>query len=127
MGMSIRNFSDQFEYEETPFDLPLTFRIGVAMNILDLFGGVQNNQLLVSLDALHPRDWTERLHLGAEYIFADLLAVRAGYKTNYSSEGLSVGFGLNPTVMGLDLSLDYSYSTAGVFSGVNRFTIGGSF
>ncbi|HKJ69014.1 MAG TPA: PorV/PorQ family protein [bacterium] len=127
LGMSIRDFSPQFKYEETAFQLPLTFRIGFAMNVLDLVGGIPNNSLLISVDALHPRDYTERVHVGGEYSFGNLIALRAGYKTNYDEEGLSLGFGVNYEIAGIALRIDYAYTDFGVFNSVNRFTVGGSF
>jgi len=127
-GMSARNFSPQFKYEEDSFELPLNFRIGVAMDLFDLMGGgSENNSLLLAIDAIHPRDYTERVHLGAEYWYADLFALRAGYKTNYDEEGVSFGAGLKYDVGGTMVKIDYSYTDFGVFSNVNRFTIGASF
>ncbi len=82
-GMSVRNFSPQYRYQEETFELPLTFRIGAAMDVLDLVGGIPNSSLLISVDALHPRSYTERIHVGGEYWFRDLLALRGGYKFNY--------------------------------------------
>lgn len=127
LGMSIRNFSPQFKYEEEAFQLPLTFRIGFAMDVMDLMGEFSNHSLLIAIDALHPRAYTERLNIGVEYQYANLIALRAGYKSNYDEEGLSVGFGINPTIVGINFKLDYSYSQLGVFNNVNRITIGGSF
>jgi len=126
-GMSVRNFSPQYKYEEEAFELPLTFNIGTSINLFDLIGGPSNSALLLAVDAVHPRDYTERLHLGAEYLYANLLAIRAGYKTNYDEEALSMGFGVNYSVGGIGLKIDYSYSQLGVFDGVSRITIGGSF
>lgn len=126
-GMSAKNFSPQYKYEEDSFELPLTFRIGVAMDVLDLTGGSENSSLLVGVDALHPRDYTERLHIGGEYWYGDLVALRAGYKTNYDEEGLSLGAGLKYNAGGTIIKIDYAYTDFGAFSNVNRFTIGASF
>ena len=126
-GMSIRNFSPQYKYEDEAFELPLTFNIGTSINLFDFVNGPSNSVLLIAVDAVHPRDYSERVHFGAEYLFADLLAVRAGYKTNYDEEALSMGFGVKYAVGGIGLRIDYSYSQLGSFDGVSRITIGGSF
>ena len=126
-GMSIRNFSPQYKYEDEAFELPLTFNIGTSVNLFDFVNGPSNSALLIAVDAVHPRDYSERVHVGAEYLFADLLAVRAGYKTNYDEEALSMGFGVKYAVGGIGLRIDYSYSQLGSFDGVSRITIGGSF
>lgn len=125
-GFSVRNFAKEFEYEKESFELPLTFNIGVAMNVFDLVD-INNQSLLVSIDAVHPRDYSERVKLGAEYILLDMVALRVGYKTNHDIEGLSAGLGLFYTIADVDVKVDYSYSTMEYFDAVNRFTVGFSF
>ncbi len=124
IGMSVRNFSPQFEYEETPFDLPLTFNIGTAMDILDLIKPDHTNPLILSIDAVHPRDFTERVHIGGEYWYNDIIALRGGYLFNYDEQSFSAGIGLKQTIMGMDIKVDYAYSAFGIFSSVNRFSFG---
>ena len=122
-GMYIRNFSPQFKYQQTPFQLPLTFYIGSAIDILDFFGEHPGNSLVVDLDAIHPRDYTERIHLGCEYWFRNTIALRAGYKFNYDSEGLSAGFGFKLK----GIKFDYAYSDSKKFNAVSRISIGVAF
>jgi hypothetical protein len=125
-GMSVKNFGPELTYEKESFEPPLIFTIGAAFDFLDMFQ-VQDQGLLVSIDLQHPRDYTERVHFGAEYIFMDILALRAGYKTNYDNEGLTFGAGLLYEISGVNLKVDYSYNDMEYFSGVNRFTVGFSF
>lgn len=126
LGMSLRNFSPQYRYVEQTFELPLTFRIGFAADVLDFFD-VSNSSLTLAVDALHPRDYTERLHIGAEYWYLDTFAIRGGYKVNYDEESFSLGFGAHQEFGGIGLKLDYAYSALGIFGTVNRFTLGTSF
>ncbi|MBN2031545.1 PorV/PorQ family protein [bacterium] len=123
VGMSIRNYSADFEYEEETFQAPLTFTIGAAMDVMD-FLGEHENALLLSIDALHPRDYTERLNIGAEFLLMDIIAIRAGYRSNYDEEGLTLGAGLNYSLSGLSVKFDYAYSPMTSFDVVNRFSIG---
>jgi hypothetical protein len=123
VGMSINHFSGQFKYEEEAFQLPLTFKIGAAMDVLDLTGEHQN-PLLIAIDAIHPRDYTERIHLGGEYVYNNLIAIRAGYKFNYDEEGLTAGVGFKFTLRSVDLKLDYAYSAMDIFDTVSRFSLG---
>ena len=125
-GMSVRNFSPQFKYQETPFQLPLTFRIGFAMDVLDLMGE-HSNSLLIDVDAIHPRDYTERINIGGEYWFRNIFAIRGGYKFNYEEQGLTAGFGFKKDVAGFSIKMDYAYQDFGVFSNVNRVSFGLSF
>ena len=123
LGMYIRNFSGAVKYKESDFQLPLTFKMGVAMDILDFFGEHPDNSFVVDIDAVHPRDYTERLHVGGEFWYKNMLALRGGYKFNYDEEGITLGVGINAG----GIKLDYAYSEFGVFDNVNRISLGISF
>jgi len=123
VGMSINNFSADIKYFDEAFQLPLTFRIGAAMDVLDIFGK-HDNPLLIAVDALHPRDYTERVHVGGEFLYKNMIALRAGYKFNYDEEGLTAGIGLKYALSGVYVKLDYSYGDLGVFETVSRFALG---
>jgi hypothetical protein len=125
-GMSIRNFSKEYKYEKESFNLPLTFTIGVAMDMMD-FTDQEDHSLWIAVDAIHPRDYSERMHLGTEYWYMGMFAVRAGYKFNYDEEGISAGVGFKYNVSGLDMRLDYAYTDFGVFDPVNRISVGFAF
>ena len=127
IGMSLRNFSQQFQYVEDTFELPLTFYIGAAMDVLDLVGSPSGNSLTLAVDAIHPRDYTERVHVGGEFVFRDVLALRAGYKFNYDIESFSLGFGVRQDFGGWGVKADYAYSDLDLFGTANRFSLGASF
>ena len=58
------------------FPLPIVFRVGLAMDILE--GDL--NKMTIAVDAAHPNDNTEFMNLGMEYSFNDFLFLRGGYK-----------------------------------------------
>ncbi|MEJ2355376.1 MAG: PorV/PorQ family protein [candidate division WOR-3 bacterium] len=118
-GMSVRNFSGAVKYEVYNFQLPLTFKLGIGIDVLDLFGEHQGQSFLVAIDASHPRDYTQRLQIGGEYSIG-VLKLRAGYKFNYDEEGLCAGIGIGMS----NIKLDYAYSAFGAFNLVNRVTLG---
>lgn len=123
-GMSLRNFSTEVQYDEVLSELPLTFRIGLSMDVLDLTNANKNNHsLLVSVDANRPRDFDEQLVFGTEYTFINRFKIRGGYAFPSDEEGFSAGFGLKQPVGGLNLNIDYAYTEFGVFGSVNRFSI----
>ena len=127
-GMSVRNFSQEFEYEKYGFQLPLTFKISAAMDLMDVF--TKANELhafTLAFDLSNPRDYTQRIDLGVEYWFQSMLALRGGYKFNYDEEGLAIGGGINYDISGTVVKIDYSYAEFGVFNSVNRVSIGLSF
>jgi hypothetical protein len=125
-GISVKNFSRELTYEEESFELPLTFTMGVSMNMFDLTD-MKDQSLLLSVDAVHPRDYTERLKFGAEYIFMDIFALRAGYKTNHDVEGFFGGLGINVEFEGFGARINYAYSDIQFFDAVHRFSIGLSY
>ncbi len=122
-GMSVRNFSPRVTYERVGFELPLTFALGVGMDILDLFGEYPDYSLNIGLEGLHPRDWDERYHVGGEFSYKDMLFLRAGYKFNYYLEGLNAGVGIS--IAGV--KIDYSYSKVELYDMINRVSAGFSF
>jgi len=106
------------------FPLPLTFRVGVAMDVLN----TEENRLTLGLDALHPNDNAESLNLGAEYVFDNMISLRGGYKSlllTNSEEGLTLGFGLQYEFFpGLGVSLDYAYQDFGILKNTQHFSMG---
>lgn len=124
-GMSLRNFSNQNDYYDARFELPLTFDFGIAMDILSLTameGGT--NKLTLALDWTHPRDFKERLHIGIEYALMDMLFLRGGYKFNYDEESLTAGVGIQKDFGGLGVTADFIYTNFGIFDTVTRMTVG---
>jgi hypothetical protein len=122
IAMSFQNFSKEVVYREEHFSLPLTFKIGAAMGISQFFMSESPHNLTFAVDALHPRDYSERVHFGLEYSFNKLFFLRGGYKTNYDQEDFTLGGGLNYSLGGLALGLDYSYISFQNFDAVHMFT-----
>jgi hypothetical protein len=117
IGMSIQNFAN--------VPLPLTFRFGSAVDLNELlFPETQNHVLTLAVDALHPKDYTERMHFGLEYVFNKTFALRGGYKLNYDEESFSGGAGLRTIVQGVAMQFDYAFTDFGVFGTINRFSLG---
>ncbi|MDZ7363087.1 MAG: PorV/PorQ family protein [candidate division KSB1 bacterium] len=123
-GMNVRNFSKEIKYEEEGFQLPLTFKIGLSMNAFDLLlPGKDHHDFLVTVDAVHPRDFSEQLNFGGEYLFMKTVALRAGYSTPNDEHGFSAGAGLQKALKTYKLAIDYAYTPYGVFDNVNRITV----
>ncbi len=126
IALSIRNFAPRTRYQLEYFELPLSFRIGMSMDVLSVFmPGDKNHSLTLSFDAIHPRDFTERIQIGAEYWLGDVLALRAGYKFNHDLESFAGGIGIKKSLGSFTTKVDYSYSEfGGIFSSVHRFSFG---
>lgn len=122
-GMSVKNFSTELKYKRETFQLPLTFRIGLSMDAMDLINVDKNtHSLLVSIDASHPRDYSEQLFMGAEYTFINTFSVRAGYVSPSDENHFTAGFGIKRNLGGINLGIDYAYQPFDIFEDVHRFT-----
>jgi hypothetical protein len=107
-----------------PYDLPLTFRVGVAMDWV--LGS--NFKLITSGEAKHPNDNNQQGSLGAELNWNDRYFLRGGYKFNYDEEGLGLGGGLRTHITGsTDLVIDYAWVDFGRLESVHRFSAALSF
>jgi hypothetical protein len=119
-GMSVTNFSREIAYERESFELPLTFKFGISMNIMDFIPSMgENNSFVVSIDAAHPRSFSEYLNIGGEYSFMNTVILRAGYVTKQDDYGLTLGLGVHK----FGFSFDYSYTPHDVFNNIQRFSL----
>ncbi|NIA28882.1 MAG: PorV/PorQ family protein [Actinobacteria bacterium] len=117
IGMSVQNFANK--------PIPLNFRFGLAMDINEVFfPNAKNNRLVLACDVMHPRDYAERMVYGLEYQYKEFFALRAGYKANYDTQGLTGGLGLKMEYMNIKLQFDYAFSDMGALGVINQFSIG---
>lgn len=125
-GMAIRNFSSQIRREEIDEQLPLTFTLGLAADLLEMVSpdDQRESSLTLGMDYLHTNNYTERLNMGLEYTLLGSISLRGGYQTNRDVASWSAGVGLFTTLDGRDIRFDYSFSRMDYFSGVNRISIG---
>lgn len=109
------------------FPLPLTFRVGLAMDLIKS----DMHKITIAADALHPNDNAESVNLGWEYVFNNMLAFRVGYKSLFldnAEEGLTAGVGLNfDFTDNLGIFLHYAYQDFGILDYTNHFSVGVKF
>lgn len=109
------------------YELPLTFRVGVAMDVWKS----GESKLITAVDAVHPNDHTEFINSGFEYAWNGVFMVRAGYKSLFeagSEQGLTLGFGIRYRLMDyVRLNIDYAYQEFGRLTDVQQFSFGVKF
>lgn len=131
IGVSIQNFGPQVKFSEESFPAPLALRLGSSVDLIGAEGlmmGDSDNRLTLAYDIFQPNDYAQQMHFGLEYEFADLIALRAGYKSNYDNERWTYGGGLHSSVIGYRLAVDYSYAGMGTYLGnVHRISFGVTF
>jgi len=105
------------------FQLPLVFRVGVAMDVINR----GNNRATVALDAVVPNNNQQFLNVGGEYWLHNFIALRAGYRSlgmKDSQEGVTFGAGIKQKLFGQGgLQLDYAYSDFGLLNNVQEFSL----
>ncbi len=123
IGMSARNFAGEQTYVRERFELPLTFQIGMSMNLVDLTTiDPDMHSIRLHVDAQRPRDFSEHVRFGIEYTFMDIVSLRGGFEQLGVSEeqGFSAGAGLRYEFGGFRVGADYAYTEFGVFGAINR-------
>ncbi len=115
------------QYTMRKFSLPLSFRIGLSMNMLQ----TRFFRITGAIDATHPNDNTEYLNSGVEFAYNETFFVRTGYKSLFmknSEEGLTFGAGIKYRLNdNMRVVIDYGYAAYGRLKNVQFFDLGISF
>ncbi len=131
IGASVQNFGADVKYAGEANPLPLSLRVGIAANVMGtdaLLFESDNSRLGVAFDLFQPNDYTQQAHMGMEYEFSEIVALRVGYKANYDADGLVAGLGLKHRLTDMKLTVDYSYGSLDYNLGsVHRISIGAGF
>jgi hypothetical protein len=109
----------------SPFPLPLIFRIGAATDALQ--GTVENQKLNLAFDFSTHSDGPEVYNLGGEYIWDDMVALRAGYAFNEDQLGLGAGAGFRYKSEDFSGTIDYALNTTKSLGTIHRISISAVF
>jgi hypothetical protein len=119
--------------EFAPYSMPLIFRIGLAMEIINQ----PDRSLTVAFDVVHPSDNFERYNLGLEYSFLQILSVRSGIEFNkdettfvlkkLTKGTMTAGCGLKFRIKNTLMKLDYAFADFGRLPDIHRFSVGYAF
>lgn len=118
LAASMQNFGTNAQYRNDPFKMPASLRMGLAAEVID------DEQLKVTtaVEALHPSDGDERINLGVEVGWQNLVFLRGGYKFLYDEETFSAGIGV-ATKGAVPVSADFALAHYGRLGNVIRFTL----
>jgi len=155
LGMSVTNFGPDMQFKGTyrntwaasiwqvgveedfgDFALPITFQVGIA----DELYMAGKSRLTGALDYSHPNDLAERIHLGAEYAYDEMVFLRAGYLTDVESPTIREGDSSSDSALnrywefrfggGVNISnfvIDYAWQSVEDLEDAHRFSLGYSF
>jgi hypothetical protein len=112
-------------YEEyNSYPLPVIFRLGAAMEIVDNPG----MRTTLSLELVHPNDYLESFRIGLRTLLVNSVIISIGHRIYlgdvdkdgmFSEGGFSAGIGLKFRYIGFN----YSYSEMGSLPDIHRFSI----
>ena len=106
------------------FDLPLLFRIGVAVDAIK----TAESRLTIAADAIHPNDNSEYVNTGIEYTWNETFFLRGGFKSLFEAEGeqgFTIGAGINYRLLdAIKVKIDYAYQDFGRLKNVQYISLG---
>jgi hypothetical protein len=102
LAATVANLGTPMKFDTEEYALPRYARIGASYEreMPELDG-----RILLTFDAMFPNDDGVREHIGGEYSYKRMVALRAGYKAGYDSQGATFGLG----VVYHDIGLDYAF------------------
>jgi len=120
------NYNPDANLKTEPWPLPLTFRVGLAMNFIggnDPIVESAENRFTLAVDGVHPNDNTEKINIGGEYAWSEMVFARVGYKINYYLEKWSFGLGLRVNVINQQVGFDYAMVDFNDLGKVSQFSL----
>jgi hypothetical protein len=130
LTMSIRNYAGQQLYENEEFQLPQTYKIGIAADlwkVLD-YAPAEDHTAWLAIEGVDPYERPQYVNLGLEYGMMNTIFLRLGWAGSNAADdigGLSAGVGFNlETDDAFSNKLDISYNDyGGILGSVLRFSI----
>lgn len=124
IAMVITNFGPDLTMIENEYPLPINFKFGGCINLVD----GEDHILTFAAEGSHPSDNLEKYNAGLEYSFRDRYFLRGGHRFNYDEDGFAAGAGMRlPFGEDQSISVDYAYQDFGILTDVHRFTLAMSF
>lgn len=127
--MILRNFGPDLKFIEEAYPLPIDFKFGAAVDIVQ----GPTHKMTFSAQLSHPNDNLEKYSSGLEYWFNDFVALRVGKLFNvdyfgarklFSAEGITLGGGIKTDVSKFKVGIDYGYQDFGYLDQTHRFSLG---
>jgi hypothetical protein len=119
LGISVNNLGRDLKFINEQYSLPTVLRFGVQTDVYREDVHLVNTALQIS----RPNDADEQYNLGLEYVYQSMVSLRAGYRFNYDNEDWSIGAGFSLNNVGIDGTLDYSYTNFKFLTGTHMFTL----
>ncbi len=121
LGMVISNFGPDFKFIDDDFPLPINFKFGGSIDLIDN----EEHLMTFAAEGSHPSDNLEKYNVGMEYWYQNRFAIRVGERFNYDTDGFTAGGGLRLAIgEDMEFGVDYAYQDFGFLNEVHRFSLG---
>jgi len=133
-------YEDGRKYDSESLPLPIDFRFGTAINLIER----ENQKLTWAIQVSRPNDNMEKFNTGFEYWLSDSFALRAGKKFQYDyvnngnllpglegfddrrdfnlTAGMTFGGGFKLPVSSYVMQVDYAFQDMGYLGSIHRFS-----
>ncbi len=113
------SYDPRLERVSKEYPLPQFFNAGISIDPLTMEG----HKLTLTVAVTDPNDNNTQMQFGGEYVLQDMFILRAGYKSGYDEQDLSMGLGVNVNVSGITTGIDFGYSTFGQLGSVSALSL----
>lgn len=114
LGLSVQNIGTKIEFIDKKENLPLNLKVGIAYKLPRIF--------VIAVDGNMPKDGDVSVNAGFEIVLLNLMALRAGYKSQTdmdTKEHWSYGIGFK---MGHS-QIDYAFVPYGILGDTHRLAL----
>jgi len=120
IAMVITNFGPDMKFIENSYPLPINFKFGGAIDVIQS----QDHLMTFALEGSHPSDNLEKYNGGVEYVYQDKFVLRGGYRINYDIDNFTLGGGIRlPFSDDREIRVDYAFQDFGILTQNHRFTM----
>lgn len=95
----VLNVGAPMKFIDEEFALPRSVKVGASY---EREAKRLRGRFLLALDAVFPNDGDPKQHIGGEYAYRRMLALRAGYMAGYDSQGETFGLGVRYKYIDVD-------------------------
>lgn len=112
-GIALQNIGAPLQFRAVEEDMPFLARVGFSYELIQ-------DRWTAAVDVEKTEEEEATFHLGTEYRYTDMLALRAGFDgRNRAGPGLTMGFGFTKD----RAVIDYSFSPFGDLGGAHRASL----
>jgi long-subunit fatty acid transport protein len=101
LGLTLKNVGPNVEYNQTGDPLPTTIITGIGY----IHEFESTHRMNMVLDVRKPLDLDYQVHGGVEYVYDDMIFIRAGYKYGHDLDGATIGFGVEYEFLRFDYAI----------------------